>query len=139
MGADTAKDLLLGQLAIERPGPGHVHMAADLQREWFEQLTAEQRILVKNNGKDTYRWVKRRARNEVLDCRNMALHAAMGLGLHSHTEARWQQIEAAVQPPEDLFSRASVQAPAPTAEAVIAQPKPQPTRQPTRPAVTRRW
>lgn len=138
-GVDTAKDLLLGQLAIDRPGPGCVHMAADLPREWFEQLTAEQRILVKNNGKDSYRWVKRRARNEVLDCRNYALHAAYGLGVHSFTDARWQQIEAAVQPAEDLFSRASLPAPVPTAETVIAQAKPQPTRQPTRPAVTRRW
>lgn len=131
VGVDTAKDLLLGQLAIEQPGPGHVHMAADLPREWFEQLTAEQRVLAKVNGKDTYRWVKRRPRNEVLDCRNYALHAAMGLGLHQFTDKRWQQIEAAVQPPEDLFTRGAVAAPAPSAEHVISQPKPtQPTRRP---------
>lgn len=124
IGVDTAKDLLLGQLAIEQPGPGHVHMAADLQREWFEQLTSEQRVLAKVNGKDTYRWVKRRPRNEVLDCRNYALHAAMGLGLHQFTDKRWQQIEAAVQPPEDLFTSGAVAAPAPAAEQVINQPKP---------------
>lgn len=129
IGVDTAKDLLLGQLAIEQPGPGHVHMAADLQREWFEQLTSEQRVLAKVNGKDTYRWVKRRPRNEVLDCRNYALHAAMGLGLHQFTDKRWQQIEAAVQPPEDLFTRGAVAAPAPAAEQVISQPKP--TTKPT--------
>ncbi len=105
MGADTAKDLLLGQLSIQEPGPGYVHMAADLPREWFEQLTAEQRILTKSAGRDAYRWVKRRARNEVLDCRNMALHAAMGLGLHQYSDRRWQQVEAAVQPAVDLFTR----------------------------------
>lgn len=139
VGTDTAKDLLLGQLAIEQPGPGHVHMAADLPREWFEQLTAEQRILTKVNGKDVYRWVKRRQRNEVLDCRVYAMHAAFGLGLHNFTDKRWQQIEAAVQPAEDLFSRGAVAAPAPSAEQVISQPKPIPPvqpirRQPQRPA-----
>ena len=139
VGTDTAKDLLLGQLAIEQAGPGHVHMAADLPREWFEQLTAEQRILTKVNGKDVYRWAKRRQRNEVLDCRVYDMHAAFGLGLHNFTDQRWQQIEAAVQPAEDLFSRGAVAAPAPSAEQVISQPKPIPPvqpirRQPQRPA-----
>jgi len=109
-----------------------VHMAADLQREWFEQLTAEQRVLAKVNGKDAYRWVKRRPRNEVLDCRNYALHAAMGLGLHQFTDKRWQPIEAAVQPPEDLFTRGAVAAPAPAADQVISQPTPTPKPTPAR-------
>lgn len=108
IGVDTAKDLLLGQLALEQPGPGYVHFSRELTREWFEQLTAEQRILAKHKGRDIYKWVKRRPRNEVLDCRNYALHAAFGLGLHSHTDRRWQQIEQAVQPPADLFSAPQV-------------------------------
>lgn len=139
-GVDTAKDLLLGQLSIDKPGPGYVHMAADLPREWFEQLTAEQRVLAKIDGRDTYRWVKRRPRNEVLDCRNYALHAAMGLGLHNNTDARWAQIEAAVQPPEDLFSRGAVAAPAPTPEQVIAKPQtPAPRRPVNRTVAPRAW
>lgn len=128
MGTDTAKDLLLGQLSIQEPGPGYVHMAADLQREWFEQLTAEQRILTKSAGRDVYRWVKRRARNEVLDCRNMALHAAMGLGLHQYTDRRWQQIEAAIQPATDLFSapahdRQTAAPPAPAEQTPATAPR----------------
>lgn len=75
-------------------------------------MTAEQRILAKVNGKDTYRWVKRRPRNEVLDCRNYALHAAMALGIHKWPEARWLQLEQAVQPPQDLFSPAPTATPA---------------------------
>jgi terminase, large subunit len=105
VGVDTAKDLLLGQLAITDPGPGCVHFAQDLPREWFEQLTAEQRVLTKSKGQDVYRWMKRRARNEVLDCRNYALHAAFGLGLHRHTDRHWGQLEMAVQPAEDLFTK----------------------------------
>ena len=106
VGVDTAKDLLLGQLAIEQPGPGFIHFSSELPREWFEQLTAEQRILVKVNGKEVFRWVKRRSRNEVLDNRNYALHAAFGLGLHNYSDKRWGDLEASTQPSRDLFSAA---------------------------------
>jgi terminase, large subunit len=107
VGVDAAKDLLLGQLSIEVPGPGYIHFSKDLPREFYEQLTAEQRVLAKVKGRDAYRWIKRRPRNEQLDNRNYALHAAMGLGLHKYTEERWLQLERAVQPPPDLFSSAS--------------------------------
>ena len=116
VGVDNAKDLLLGQLAIAQPGPGYVHTSQKLPREWYEQLTAEQRVLTKVNGKDAYRWVKRRPRNEVLDARNYSLHAAMCLGIHKWPEARWLQLEQTVQPPQDLFN---------TAPAQVAQPEPQ--------------
>lgn len=104
VGVDSAKDLLLGQLAIAEPGPGYVHFSDQLPREFYEQLTAEQRILSKRNGRDAYIWVKRRPRNEVLDGRNYALHAAYSLGIHKWTDRRWSQQEAAVQPPRDLFT-----------------------------------
>lgn len=107
VGTDAAKDLLLGQLAIEHPGPGYVHFSDELPREFYEQLTAEQRVLAKVNGREAYRWIKRRPRNEQLDNRNYALHAAMGQGLHKYTDAQWARLEAAVQPPADLFSQPS--------------------------------
>lgn len=136
VGVDNAKDLLLGQLAIEQPGPGYLHFSKELPREFFEQLTAEQRILAKVQGKDAYRWVKRRQRNEDLDCRNYALHAAMAQGLHKYTDARWAQVEQLVQPPIDLFSLpddgpAQTIAPMPEPESVTATPLP-PRRQPMR-------
>jgi phage terminase large subunit GpA-like protein len=133
IGVDTAKDLLLGQLSIDKPGPGYVHFPEDMPRERYEQLTAEQRILTKVNGKDTYKWVKRRPRNEELDCRNYALHGAFGLGLHNFTDKRWAQLEAAVQPPEDLFTRGAVATPAPTPEQILAKPTPQPAQPIRRP------
>lgn len=125
VGVDTAKDLLLGQLGIENPGPGYVHTSADLPREWYEQLTAEQRILTRVAGREVYKWVKRRPRNEVLDCRNYALHAALGLGLSKFSDQRWSQIEQAVQPPPDLFAPAPLPAPTPMASpapATLAAP-----------------
>lgn len=108
VGVDNAKDLLLGQLAIDKPGPGYLHFSKELPREYFEQLTAEQRILTKVQGRDLYKWVKRRQRNEDLDCRNYALHAAMAQGLHKYTDVRWAQVEQMVQPPVDLFSEVVV-------------------------------
>lgn len=104
VGVDTAKDLLLGQLGILEPGPGYVHFSNELPREFYEQLTAEQRVLAKVNGKESYRWIKRRPRNEQLDNRNYNMHAAMAQGLHKYTDAQWSRLEAQVQPPADLFS-----------------------------------
>lgn len=105
VGVDSAKDYLLGQLGIGSPGPGYLHFSHDLPREWFEQLTAEQRILVRKQGTEAYRWIKRRPRNEVLDCRNYALHAAMAIGLHKYADAKWTKLEEAVQPASaDLFA-----------------------------------
>lgn len=120
VGVDAAKDLLLGQLAIDKAGPGCVHFSDELPREFYEQLTAEQRVLSKVSGRDAYRWVKRRPRNEQLDNRNYALHAAMGQGLHKWTDAQWLRLETVVQPPEDLFS-APIQIAVKTATSATAE------------------
>jgi phage terminase large subunit GpA-like protein len=117
-----------------------VHLAADLPREWFEQLTAEQRVLIRVNGKDSLRWVKRRQRNEALDCRNYAAHGAFGLGLHNFTDKRWQQLEAAVQPADDLFTRSAAPTPAPIEVKPTATTTPPPPRRaPPRAAQPRYW
>jgi len=151
IGVDTAKDLLLGQLSLTKPGPGYVHFSNALPREWFEQLTAEQRILAKVNGRDAYKWVKRRQRNEVLDCRNYALHAAFSLGLHNYSDKRWTAIESVIQPMhDDLFviktvrpqdtASAEIYQPNSAKPAIIAPPPPKPfarpARQPYRPTAS---
>lgn len=140
VGVDAAKDLLLGQLAIQNPGPGYVHFSDELPREFYEQLTAEQRVLAKVNGRDAYRWVKRRPRNEQLDNRNYALHAAYGQGLHKYNDEKWSRLEASVQPPVDLFS--APQASSAPAALVLTPPAPlaTPQRAPARPRqFSRSW
>lgn len=104
VGVKAAKDLLHGQLALTEPGPGYIHFSRDLPREWYEQLTAEKRVLVTTPTGTIERWVKHRPRNEVLDTRNYALHAAYMLGMHAWPDRRWVQIDQAVQPPRDLFA-----------------------------------
>lgn len=105
VGTDTAKDLIYGRLRIAQAGPGCVHTSQDLPLEFYEQLTAEVRVLQKTSTGAQYRWVKRRPRNEVLDCTVYALFAAHTLDLHSYTDAMWERAEQAVFPAiEDLFS-----------------------------------
>lgn len=130
MGVDTVKDLLHGQLQIATPGPGYVHFSKQLPREWYEQLTAEQRIPVNTSTGVSYRWVKRRPRNEVLDCRVYSTHSAYMLGLDRMSPASWDRLEQAVQPPRDMFAFAQDEsAPAearPAAAQVEEAPRPQP-------------
>ena len=126
VGVKNAKDLLHGQLGVEQHGPGFVHTSKDLPREWYEQLTAEQRVLVSTTTGTIERWIKRRPRNEVLDTRNYAVHAAYMLGLHTFKDARWLQVEQAVQPPRDLFSPPTDIVVKPEATAPEATPRPPP-------------
>jgi phage terminase large subunit GpA-like protein len=44
VGTDTAKDLLYGRFKVTQPGPGYVHFAKDLPREWFEHFGNEKRL-----------------------------------------------------------------------------------------------
>lgn len=104
VGTDTAKDLLYGRLKITQPGPGCVHFPRGLPREFYEQLTAEGRVLQRTAQGEQYRWVKKRSRNEVLDATVYALWCVQLLDLHRYTEKMWERLEAAVQPAPDLFS-----------------------------------
>jgi len=117
VGTDTAKDLLYGRLRVGQPGPGYVNFPSDLTREFFEQITAEVRVLQKTAVGEVHRWVKRRPRNEKLDCANYALFLAHVLDLHRYTDRMWERLEAAVQPPPDLFNQE--QAPPPETAAAV--------------------
>jgi len=101
VGTDTAKDLFFGRLKVTQPGAGYVHFSKDLATAFYNGLTAEVRMLAKTATGDQYRWVKRAARNEPLDCTVYAIFCAHMLDIHRHTERRWQQLEQAVAP--DLF------------------------------------
>lgn len=58
------------------------------------------RVLVKVICKDVYCWVKRYARNEVLEYLNYALHTAICMGLHKWPDAGRLQLEQTVQAPQ---------------------------------------
>lgn len=141
VGTDTAKDTLFGRLKVDGDGPGAMHFPEGLPGEFYRQLTSEGRVLQRIATGEKWRWVKpsTSTRNEVLDCSVYALFAAHLLDLHRYTDAMWDRLEAAVQPPPDLFS-----APADD-EPKAAEPEPIPmiipraalARQPT--AQRREW
>lgn len=109
VGTDTAKDLIYGRLQVTQYGPGYLHFSSALPVEFYEQLTAEVRVLQKTAGGEQYRWVKRQQRNEVLDCTVYALFAAHTLDLHRYTDRMWTKLEQAVCPPiNDMFAPAAL-------------------------------
>lgn len=68
VGTDTAKDKLFARFLIDRPGPGYIHFSDSLDREFFEQLTAEKLVSKYVKGRGTVKqYVKIRKRNEALD------------------------------------------------------------------------
>ena len=67
VGTDQAKELIYGRLAAE-PDKATLHFAADLDEEYFRQITAEKRITTFTRGKKQMVWKQIRPRNETLDC-----------------------------------------------------------------------
>lgn len=101
VGSSRAKDLILGtpegpgRIALVGRGPGRMHVYAGVRADYFAQLTAEVKA-PKPRSPDprALSWqVKAGARNEVLDCECMALHAARGEQIELWSEARWQEAE----------------------------------------------
>lgn len=109
VGIDTAKDLLHGQLQIDKPGPGYVHFAADLPASFYSGLTAEKRVPVRTRRGIEHRWdCPPGVRNEPLDICVGSMFGFELLDLHRYSEADWARAERDLEP--DLFG-----APAPAA------------------------
>ena len=70
IGVDQAKRTLFERLSIPSPGPGYLHFPrlSTADREYFEQIAAEELERRRIGGRVEYRWVLRRTRNEALDC-----------------------------------------------------------------------
>jgi phage terminase large subunit GpA-like protein len=85
IGVDAAKALLMSRLKLGtaenddayEPGPGYIHFPnADwADEELFAQLTAEKLKTTWSKGRPVTRWVKTRARNEMLDCAVLTIAA----------------------------------------------------------------
>ncbi len=84
--------------------PGYVHFPCDLPDEYFEELTAERRVLKKNKaGFPVYGWdLPQGRRNECLDTMLQAEAAAHKLGLRTMPGALKERIMAERNTPPDL-------------------------------------
>jgi phage terminase large subunit GpA-like protein len=82
IGVDTAKDAIYGRLRISKPGPGYIHfpVGQGFDEEFFRQLTSEQVVTRKREGRPYRVWVLPPSRrNEALDCAVLALTARMSI------------------------------------------------------------
>jgi len=66
VGTDTAKEAIFARLAADAE-VSTIHFPAELDEEYFKQLTAEKRITKYVRGKPTMAWKQIRDRNEALD------------------------------------------------------------------------
>jgi phage terminase large subunit GpA-like protein len=77
IGVDAAKSLIQTRLALLEAGPGFVHLPT---LEWADeelasQLTSERLVTKYTKGIPVQIWKQIRARNEMLDCKVLALAA----------------------------------------------------------------
>ena len=66
IGTDTAKEAIFARLSAE-PEKTTLHFCADLDEEYFKQLTAEKRVTKFVRGRKSLIWKQIRPRNEALD------------------------------------------------------------------------
>lgn len=93
IGTDSAKDWLYNRFSLGA-GPGAGHYSPDLlEGDFFEQLTAENKLRVWKNGVATVKFSKpKSARNEALDMAVYNLAMANWLGLHRFQPADWEKL-----------------------------------------------
>jgi phage terminase large subunit GpA-like protein len=74
----ACKDRILSRLRINKPGPAYQNFPEWTTNDYFEQLTAESKVPVKNRrtGRVRYEWVANQQRNEALD---LTVYAHAGL------------------------------------------------------------
>lgn len=81
IGTFAAKDLVVGRLRIEEPGPGYCHFPIRHRAGYFQELAAEEVRIKYSRGFPVREWVKIRARNEAFDCRVLATAALASLNI----------------------------------------------------------
>jgi phage terminase large subunit GpA-like protein len=75
IGVDEAKAVIYSRLQLPIGKPASCHFPDDRDGEYFEQLTAEKKVIRYVKGRPIMEWVKMRERNEALDCRVYAFAA----------------------------------------------------------------
>jgi phage terminase large subunit GpA-like protein len=80
LGVNSAKESIRQRLLVETEGPGFCHFPVDRPEGWFDQLTSENLLVIRQAGVNTRRWVLQKGKaNEALDCRVYAYAALHGL------------------------------------------------------------
>lgn len=110
LSTDTAKEIIYRRYLISEPGPGHCHFPVRdaYNQDYFEQATAEKKILRYSRGVAYYEWNAEKRRNEALDCKvgNLAMIRVLqqhgGVVLHplpGETDDDGETVDQAAPPP----------------------------------------
>jgi phage terminase large subunit GpA-like protein len=102
VGVDTIKSTMFGRLKHNEPGPGFIHFHADVQDDFFQQLTSEKQITRFVKGFPIREWVKKSgARNEALDTLVYTYAAMQFLYTRYNRNTIWEQFEKklSIKPP----------------------------------------
>ena len=94
VGSDTIKSLLFGRLKHNDVGAGYLHFYPTVDKDYFEELTAEKQVLRFRNGFPERIWVKKSsARNEALDELVYAYAALNRVYQIKDRRTLWDQLE----------------------------------------------
>ena len=94
VGTDTATSTIYSRLKLNEPGPGYTHFHAELDPDYFQQLTAERLQTRYLRGFPVREWVKKPgARNEALDTFVYGLAAMQALYMRFNRKTIWDQME----------------------------------------------
>lgn len=108
VGVSIIKTELYGFFRLEQPleenepTPTGFCEFPQYEKEYFLQITAEQRMKRVINGRTVNRWEKKYERNEALDCRVYARAAAFTFGLDRFTEDQWKELESRLVDSEEI-------------------------------------
>lgn len=115
VGTDTAKSTIYSRLKLNEAGAGYIHFHAELEPDYFAQLTAERLQTRYLRGFPVREWVKKAgARNEALDTFVYGLAAMQSLYMRFNRKTIWDQLESRMTPKQ-------VNEPAPQ---VLSKPRP---------------
>lgn len=98
VGVSMIKDEIYGWLRLPEPLDGDPIPVGwssfpQYSKEYFRQLTSEERVKRIVRGRVGYRWETKYERNEGLDCRVYARAAAYVYGMDRFQEPQWTQLE----------------------------------------------
>jgi phage terminase large subunit GpA-like protein len=135
VGVDQAKSLIYARLnRVTDPGPGYLHFSEAMEKEHFDQLTAEKVVVRYVKGLNPIReWKQTRERNEELDCAVYAWAAYLARGGFDLLKARVRK-KTTAQELDDPVTKDEEVLP----EEPKPKPKPAPVKKKKRPGRRKR-
>lgn len=101
LGVDTIKSTIFARLKYNTVGPGYIHFSSELEKDFYDQLTAEKQITRFVRGFPIKEWTKKSgARNEALDTLVYAFAALQLYISRFNRKTFWDQM-AKITPDKD--------------------------------------